>query len=163
MNSRTPSTPVDWNGLLLNLTKRFVFMDLNISIEKDAFSTNIYEKPLALHVYIPPHSCHPPGCFSGLIRWMVICIHHLCSKRTDRSFWLKVFYGHVLDRGYPTSFVLPAFKSAIKNAISYIFTSDEYRLQQRAMATSAKNTLYLHLKYNPVDHSSKQIKSFGEI
>ena len=37
-------------------------------------------------------------------------------------------------------------------------TSDEYRLQQRAISMSAKNTLYLHLKYNPADPSSKQIQ-----
>ena len=28
--------------------KKVVFIDLNISIEKDAFSTNLYKKPLAL-------------------------------------------------------------------------------------------------------------------
>ena len=88
---------------------------------------------------------------------MVLRIYRLCSKRADRTFWLKKFYGHLLDRGYPNSFVLPAFKSAVKNAISYISTSDEYRLQQKAMSTSA-NTLYLHLKYNPADPSSKQIQ-----
>ena len=151
---------INASGLKWTFTKpdqKVVFMDLNISMEKGAFSTNLYEKPLALHLYIPPHSCHPPGCFSGLIRGMVLRIYRLCSKRVDRTFWLKEFYGHLLDRGYPNSFVLPAFKSAVKNAISYISTSDEYRLQQKAMSTPA-NTLYLHLKYNPADPSSKQIQ-----
>ena len=82
----------------------------------------------------------------------------VCSKQTDRTFWLKKFYGHLLDRGYPNYFVLPVFKSAIKNAISYISSGNEYRLQQKAMSTSTKNTLYLHLKYNPADPLSKQIQ-----
>ena len=49
------------------LTNQVEFMDLNISLSKGQFSTNLFEKPLALHLYIPPHSCHPPGCFKGLL------------------------------------------------------------------------------------------------
>ena len=152
---------INSSGLKWTFTKhdqKVVFTDLTISMKQKSFSTNLYEKPLALHLYIPPHSCHPPGCFSGLIRGMILRTYRLCSKQTDRTFWLKEFYGHLLDRCYPDSLVLPAFKSAIKNAISYMSTSDEYRLQQKAISTSAKNTLYLHLKYNPADPSSKQIQ-----
>ena len=144
------------NPAVLNLTKGCIYGPRHI--EKEAFSTNLYEKPLVLHLYIPPHSCHPPIWFDGLIRVIVLRICRLCSKRTDRTFWLEEFYGHLLNRGYPNSFVLPAFKSAVKNAISYISTGDKYRLQQKAMSTSAKNTLHFHLKYNPIDPSSKQIQ-----
>ena len=139
-------------------------MDLSISIEKNASNTNLNERPMALHLYIPPHACHIPGCCSGLIRGVVLRIYRLCSKRTDRTFWLKEFYGHLSDRGYPDSLILPAFKSAVKNVISYISTNNEYRLQQKTTSTSAKSTMYLHLKYNPADPSSKQKnKNFGDI
>ena len=69
---------------------------------------------MALHLYIPPHACHIPGCFSGLIRGMVLRKYRLCSKRTDRTFWLKEFYGHMLGRGYHDSLILSAFKPAVK-------------------------------------------------
>ncbi len=44
------------------------FMDLNITLADGTFSTNLYAKPLALHLYIPPISCHAPGIFTGLIQ-----------------------------------------------------------------------------------------------
>ena len=87
---------INSSGLKWTFTKpdqKVVFMDLTISIKQKSFSTNLYEKPLALHLYIPPHSCHPPGCFSGLIRGMILRIYRLCSKQTDKTFWLKEFMG----------------------------------------------------------------------
>ena len=130
-------------------------MDLSISIESRNFSTNLYEKPLTLCLYIPPHSCHPPGCFSGLIRGMILRIYKLCSKQKNIAYWPKESYGHLLDRGYPLSLISPSIESAIKNAVSYMSTSDQYRLRQKAVSKPAKNTLYLHLKYNPADTFSK--------
>ena len=47
------------------LSDEVEFMDLTITLKNGRFLTNLYEKPLALHLYIPPHSRHPPGCFSG--------------------------------------------------------------------------------------------------
>ena len=86
--------PINASGLKWTFTgpdQKVVFMDLNISIKKDAFSINLYEKPMALHLYTPPHSCHPPGCFCGLIRGMVLRVYRLCSKQTDITFSLKKF------------------------------------------------------------------------
>jgi hypothetical protein len=44
------------------------FMDLTLSIQQDRIITTLYEKPSNFHLYIPPHSCHPPP---GLLRGMV--------------------------------------------------------------------------------------------
>ena len=55
------------------------FMDLTITLEEGTFLTNLYENPLALHLCIPPHSCHPPGYFNGLVTGMVLRIYCLCS------------------------------------------------------------------------------------
>ena len=61
------------------LSTEVEFMDLAIALKDGQFLTNVYEKPFALHVYIPPHSCHPPGCFSGLVTGMILKIYCLCS------------------------------------------------------------------------------------
>ena len=96
------------------LTNQVEFMDLNISLSKGQFSTNLFEKPLALHLYIPPHSCHPPGCFKGLLTGMVLRIYRLCSYKKDVDTWLTSFYGYLLDRGYPHKFIKPLFLKANK-------------------------------------------------
>mmetsp|Transcript_52022 Transcript_52022/g.156125 ORF Transcript_52022/g.156125 Transcript_52022/m.156125 type:complete len:88 (+) Transcript_52022:35-298(+) len=42
-------------------------MDLLKIINREKIFTNLYEKALNLHLYIPPHSSHPPGVLSGLV------------------------------------------------------------------------------------------------
>ena len=58
-------------------------MDLTIKIEDDKMSTNLVEKPLALHLFIPPHSCHPQKCFKRLVTGTTLRIHRLCSHQKD--------------------------------------------------------------------------------
>ena len=48
-------------------SQEVVFMDLRLTIEGKQIKSCLYAKPLALHLYIPPHSCHPPGVLSGLV------------------------------------------------------------------------------------------------
>ena len=43
------------------------FMDLTITITECKISTSLFEKPLNLHLYIPPHSVHPPGLLPGIV------------------------------------------------------------------------------------------------
>ena len=43
------------------------FMDLTITITEGKISTSLFEKPLNLHLYIPPHSVHPPGLLPGIV------------------------------------------------------------------------------------------------
>ncbi len=48
-------------------THMVTFMDLNITLSRGRLYTSLYAKPLALHLYIPPSSCHAPGITTGLI------------------------------------------------------------------------------------------------
>ena len=39
------------------------FLDMNITIQPyGKLKTILYEKPMALYLFIPPHSAHPLGC-----------------------------------------------------------------------------------------------------
>ena len=72
----------DNNGLEWICSKRcdkLDFMDLTISINGTKFETTLYEKPMALHLYIPPNSAHPLGVKTG----EVLRINRLCSDRSD--------------------------------------------------------------------------------
>ena len=42
------------------------FMDLNIHLRRGRLFTSLYAKPMALHLYIPPTSCHAPGIATGV-------------------------------------------------------------------------------------------------
>ncbi|KAL7547128.1 hypothetical protein ACHAWF_010445 [Thalassiosira exigua] len=59
------------------------FMDVTISIDGSKLETNLFEKKLALHLYLPPHSCHPPGVLRGLIFGQVLRIYSLRSREAD--------------------------------------------------------------------------------
>lgn len=56
------------------------FMDLTITIVNGRLETTLFEKEQNLYLYIPPHSSHPRGVFTGLIFGQVLRIRRLCSK-----------------------------------------------------------------------------------
>ena len=57
-----------------------VFMDVWLKIEEKNVVTSVYAKPMALHLYIPSHSCHVPGLFPGIVFGNVLQIHKLCTR-----------------------------------------------------------------------------------
>jgi hypothetical protein len=53
-------------------------------------------------------------------------IHRLCTFQKDVSYWLKEFYGHLLDRGYQSDRILPLFSKTTTTAFTFLSVSDEY-------------------------------------
>ena len=76
------------------------FMDLTISIVGNRIETTLYEKPLNLHLYIPPHSAHPPGLLPGIVHGTLFRIYTLCTNMEDRKSRTRVFFRPLLVRGY---------------------------------------------------------------
>jgi hypothetical protein len=75
------TTLINSMGLSWEFTDRSttaIFMDLTITIENGRISTSIYSKPLSLHLYIPPHSCHAPGIAKALIFGHTLRVLRLC-------------------------------------------------------------------------------------
>ena len=52
--------------------KKVVFLNMVVEIVGDKLETDIHHKPQALHLYLPPNSCHAPGVIYGLICGMVL-------------------------------------------------------------------------------------------
>jgi hypothetical protein len=66
------------SGLKWNFSKRsteVVFMDLRLKIEAKKVVASLYAKPMALHLYIPPHLCHAPEMLPGILFGNVLQIH----------------------------------------------------------------------------------------
>jgi hypothetical protein len=60
----------DWGNLKWSLeepTRKTNFLDLNIEIKHSNLHFSTFQKPLNLHLYIPPLSAHPQSCIKGLI------------------------------------------------------------------------------------------------
>ncbi len=61
--------PLQWT--FSERSNNAIFLDLSLKIENGQISSTIYEKPMNLYLYIPPHSCHAPGVVKGLIYGIV--------------------------------------------------------------------------------------------
>ncbi len=101
------------SGLKWIFSKRadeVVFMDLRVKIVDDKIVTSLFAKPLALHLYLPPHSCHALGVVSGLVFGNVLQIYQLCSLATDIKKVLKLFLHRLLESGYQLEQLTPLFQ-----------------------------------------------------
>ena len=73
-------------------SKSIDFMDMTISINNlNKIETTLFEKGLNLHLYIPPHSSHPPGLLPGIVHGTLFRIFTLCSTEKDKLQRTKVF------------------------------------------------------------------------
>ena len=112
-------------------------MDMTIKIVGTKIETTLFEKQLALHLYIPHHSCHPPGVIVGLVVGNVLQIFQLFSRQDDIEMHLCKFFACLLDRGYQSKVMMPLFDHAISNAEKYLARSDTYCQHLRELKKAA--------------------------
>jgi hypothetical protein len=131
------------------------FMDLTISIRGNRLHTTLYEKPSNLHLYIPPHSCHPPGLLPGMVHGMVHRFFSLCTDDSDICQRIKDLYRALLRRGYQPAVLKPLLQKAISH------TKETLNRLGPATTSSSKDLRYamlLHLRYHPLNPSSKELQ-----
>ena len=126
------------------------FMDLTITIKNGKISTSLFEKPLNLHLYIPPHSAHPPGLLPGIVHSTLFRIFTLCSDPNDQLLRTKVFFKRLQARGYKSNQIKPLFLKAIARAKLYSGPNDT--------TNNDHTTVIFHLPYHPNDPPSHQIQ-----
>ena len=97
-----------------------IFLDTVISIVDGRIETSLYEKPLALHLYLPPHSCHPPGVTKGLVMGEILRISYLCSREDDTTANLRKFYRRLCASGHNEKTLSDLFTLGIENAEKYM-------------------------------------------
>ena len=136
--------------------KNAVYLDLIISLKGNHFHTAIYEKKMNLHLYIPPHSCHPPGVLKGLIFGAVKRAKNLCSEPKDMMPYIKKTLERLTKRGHPRQTLIPMFNLAIKKII---MNPPPPRQVDPEDANKETDSLFLHLPYNPLDPPSKCIQT----
>ena len=138
-------------------------MDITINITGNKIETNLFEKPLALHLYIPPQSCHPPKGFNSLVNGMTLRIYKLCSRDTDIDFWLNQFYSYLRDRGFQPKTITNSLKKAISNATTFLQKSkSQIRRNKILKSTATRRKLILHLQFHPNDPPAAMIQKVME-
>jgi len=150
------------DGLTWEFTERVTtvdFMDMTVSIAGDRLRTTLFEKNLALYLYIPPNSAHPPGILTGHVYGEVLRIHRLCMDEDDIANRVKIFYDRLIARGHTSSSLLPLFKKALANARKFLTTSEEERLAlKQAKHEESKRQLYFHVEYHPQGPTSNEVQ-----
>jgi hypothetical protein len=66
------------------LWKEIDLMALTLSVTPKGIQNWLFEKPLNLYLYIPPHSAHTPGILHGLVFGMTEHIFHLTTHWRDK-------------------------------------------------------------------------------
>jgi hypothetical protein len=70
----TVSTAVNaWGSLtwiISLMTTQVAFLDVMFSLQHGCMNYTLYAKALNLHLYLPPHSAHPPGILKGMVYGM---------------------------------------------------------------------------------------------
>ena len=102
---------LDWEFSTLSKTANF--LDLTLSVESFQISTKLYEKPLNLHLYIPPNSAHTSSVRLGLVTGGIFRILRLTSRDVDTRASLSKFHSYLVARGYKLKFLRSAFQKAL--------------------------------------------------
>ena len=133
------------------------FLDLTISISPTGqISTDLYEKPLNLHAYLPPHSAHPPGVLKGLVKGMLWRFKELCSKRADQRRHINEFFRQLLVRGYDRPGLTPLFNEALRSM--YAPPNAALLPLPQPERPPDVHPLYFRLQYHPNDPPSKLLQ-----
>jgi hypothetical protein len=119
-------------------SKSLEFLDLTLKIQDNKIVTSLYEKKLNLYLYLPPHSCHPPGMIRGLVIGMIFRIKRLTSDETQIFPAIQQFYNRLLARGYSSYILIPIFQDAMKRNFS----------QQPKEESNIGDRCFLHLNYH---------------
>ena len=135
--------------------KTIDFMDMTISINKsNKIETTLFEKRLNLHLYIPPHSAHPPGLLPGIVYGTLFRIFTLCSNNEDKLQQTKVFFKRLIACGYKGNEIRTLFHKAIMRARAYsgpVHSEDDDH--------NSVNSVILHLPFHPNDPASSHIQA----
>jgi hypothetical protein len=139
-------------------TREVNYLDLTISLNSNqTITTDLYEKPHNLYLYLPANSNHPKGNLKGLIYGSLYRIHRLVSDPKMRQQHIQNLFARLLARGYD--------KTELKKAI--VDAYHRYGTQPPAFSTATddtehtsvnENRVYFHIPFHPADPASNLIQ-----
>jgi hypothetical protein len=129
------------------------FLDITLTIDTKSspnrIHTRIYEKPLNLYLYIPPHSAHPPGILRSIITGNISRYFKLSTDYEDFETSTRTFLKRLCNRGYLRKNLIPMFHEAIKKVQS----------PSPKLDTDYEECIFYHLQYHPSDPPASALQS----
>jgi hypothetical protein len=133
------------------ISNSVVFPDIRLTIDKSGnIKTTLYQKLMALHLFIPPNFMHLPGVLYSHGCGNVLRIFHLNSDEEYIVSDTVTFFRWFRLRGHQSESFKPISFKAIKNTKTFISKSDgQHEASKKEKAEAAKRRLYLHIEYCP--------------
>jgi hypothetical protein len=134
----------NWGNLQWYLeepTKKTNFLDLHIELNNSGLQFSTFQKPLNLHLYIPPLSAHPQSCLKGLISGE-LRRYWLQNSPTNFQILVTKFIERLHARGHTVEGLLPLLLQAAATLDNHVIKSQKPDLQ-------TQDTLYIHWTHHP--------------
>ena len=78
------------------------FLDINFSFDKSkTLQTDLYRKPTDARSYLHFDSCHPPHCFSGVVKSLAVPLRRIINDNHRLALQLEELKKDFLKCGYP--------------------------------------------------------------
>ena len=116
------------------------FLDLTITTGSDGrIRTKTFQKPMNLHLCVPPTSAHSPKMFQGMIFGQIRRFFLQNSSTEDFQQVVQAFYEHLYKRGYSTDFLVRTFNEAATKLDN----------KSTREPTADTNQVFFHQVYHP--------------
>jgi hypothetical protein len=131
-------------------------MDMTLSIQNDIITTTLYKKTSNYQLYIPPHSCHPPGLLRGMVYCMVNRLHTLVSDKADKDARTISAFRHLQRSGYQPRDIHPLFSSDIAKTSDRIANPPTPTIVD---TEELRKIQFFHIQYHPMNMSARTMQS----
>ena len=174
----TPHTPLTYQDLQNDmnnfgqlrwefdpLARSCTFLDLTVTLKthpSDAtkllpkFQT--YEKPMNLHLYIPPTSTHPPGTIRSLVFGLLRKYYLQNSETKDFIDMTSKFFQRLINRGHSPTKLRHLFLLAAQNLDQHPASRLQHTSPANETLDEQNDKLFLRWRYHPQDLSRKQLR-----
>jgi len=178
-NTPTPTTCTEFNNLKNDMNKHgdlrwefeklsneITFLDLKIKIDRTnkKLQFQTYQKPMNLHLYIPPHSAHPPGLNKCLIFGLLQTYQRQNTNHLDFQQMAKLLFHRLIARGYTPTTLKKLFIEAA-NKLDNAQKQSKAKPKESTTSTEKPNNLLLtdtdafyKTRYHPQDITRLQIR-----
>ena len=143
---------------------------LNVTLITDIINGEVSYRPcakaMALYLYPPSHSAHPPGVTKSIINGLLRVAYRLSSKREYSEFEVRKLYRVMKARGHPADKLCKYFLAAgkntermIKRQLQNIDRGIGRRCMVKKETTLIEERLFYHVEFHPHNISRQTIRN----